>query len=45
MVNWHVLFDLRQALTELSWQAELGFDDIVKDTWRWQSKNPNGYDD
>ncbi len=31
------------ARTELGWQAEHGIDDMVRDAWRWQSENPNGY--
>ena len=31
------------AREELGWQAELGIDAMVTDTWRWQSQNPNGY--
>ena len=31
------------ALRELSWQTEKNLDDMVEDTWRWQSQNPNGY--
>ncbi|MFC0180971.1 UDP-glucose 4-epimerase GalE [Thorsellia kenyensis] len=29
----------------LNWQAELDLEDMVKDTWHWQSNNPNGYDE
>ncbi|WP_462170456.1 UDP-glucose 4-epimerase GalE [Pseudoalteromonas xiamenensis] len=32
-----------KALEELGWQAERGIDDMMIDTWRWQSNNPNGY--
>ena len=28
----------------LNWQAELDVNAMVKDSWHWQSKNPNGYD-
>jgi UDP-glucose 4-epimerase len=28
----------------LNWRAEFGLDDMVRDHWSWQSKNPNGYD-
>ncbi len=28
----------------LGWQANLGIDEMCRDTWNWQSKNPNGYD-
>ncbi|KAF7788373.1 UDP-glucose 4-epimerase [Pseudoalteromonas rubra] len=33
-----------KALKELGWRAERGLDDMMQDTWRWQSQNPNGYD-
>ena len=32
------------ALRELDWQTEKNLDDMVADTWRWQSANPNGYE-
>jgi UDP-glucose 4-epimerase len=32
-----------KALTELNWQAERGLAEMMQDTWRWQSNNPNGY--
>ncbi len=28
----------------LGWEAELGIDDMCRDTWRWQKNNPYGYD-
>jgi UDP-glucose 4-epimerase len=31
------------AREEFQWQAELGIDAMVQDTWRWQSENPDGY--
>ncbi len=31
------------ALRELNWQTEKNLDNMVEDTWRWQSQNPNGY--
>lgn len=31
------------AREELGWQAEKGLNDMVRDAWNWQSKNPNGY--
>ncbi|GAB2190461.1 UDP-glucose 4-epimerase GalE [Sessilibacter sp. MAH1] len=34
-----------KARDELGWQVELGLEEMVRDTWRWQSNNPNGYDD
>lgn len=27
----------------LNWQTEKSLDDMVRDSWRWQSQNPNGY--
>ena len=32
-----------KAKALLNWQAELSITDMCADTWRWQSKNPNGY--
>jgi UDP-glucose 4-epimerase len=32
-----------KALSELGWKAERGLSDMMEDTWRWQSMNPNGY--
>ena len=29
----------------LDWQAEFDIERMCTDTWRWQSQNPNGYDD
>ena len=34
-----------KALKELGWKAELGLDEMVRDTWNWQTKNPTGYQD
>jgi len=31
------------AREELGWSAELGIEEMVRDTWRWQSRNPEGY--
>ncbi|ENY71517.1 UDP-glucose 4-epimerase/UDP-N-acetylglucosamine 4-epimerase [Aeromonas diversa CDC 2478-85] len=33
------------ARDELGWQAERGLEQMMADTWRWQSRNPNGYRD
>ena len=27
----------------LDWEAKLDLDDMCRDSWHWQSKNPNGY--
>ncbi|MFP4547296.1 MAG: UDP-glucose 4-epimerase GalE [Fidelibacterota bacterium] len=35
--------DPAKAKAELGWQAELDLHDMCRDTWRWQSNNPNGY--
>ena len=37
--------DPSKAEVELGWKAEYGIDDMCKDSWRWQSQNPNGYGD
>jgi len=31
------------AKAELDWQTELTLEDACRDTWNWQSHNPNGY--
>lgn len=31
------------ALKELGWAAERGIDEMTRDGWLWQSKNPEGY--
>ncbi|WP_298441808.1 UDP-glucose 4-epimerase GalE [uncultured Ferrimonas sp.] len=35
--------DPKLAEQELGWKATRGVAEMTKDTWRWQSKNPNGY--
>lgn len=35
--------DAALAKKELGWEAERGIDEMCEDSWRWQSKNPNGY--
>ena len=37
--------DPSRAAEELDWRAEKGIDDMVRDAWRWQSQNPQGYPD
>lgn len=32
-----------KAERELGWKTEKTLDDMVRDTWHWQSKNPMGY--
>ncbi len=40
-----VYADANKAKELLGWEAKLGIDEMCEDTWRWQSANPNGYDD
>lgn len=35
--------DPSKAEKELNWQTERNLDDMCRDVWNWQSKNPNGY--
>lgn len=37
--------DPTKAKKVLGWEAKRGIDDMCRDSWNWQSKNPNGYDD
>lgn len=37
--------DASKAKQELGWVAERGIKEMCADSWRWQSQNPNGYDD
>ncbi len=37
--------DASKALNELGWKAERGLLEMCEDSWRWQSNNPNGFDD
>ena len=34
-----------KAQKELGWTAQYGIREMCEDSWRWQSMNPNGYDD
>ncbi|WP_456277536.1 UDP-glucose 4-epimerase GalE [Bacillus sp. AK128] len=36
--------DPSKAKSELGWEAKKGIEEMCKDSWRWQSENPNGYD-
>lgn len=36
--------DPSKAERELGWKAQYGIEKMCEDAWRWQSKNPNGYD-
>jgi UDP-glucose 4-epimerase len=33
-----------KAEANLNWKATRTLSDMTADSWRWQSKNPNGYD-
>ncbi len=37
--------DASKAKEELGWIAEKGIEEMCADSWRWQSNNPNGYED
>lgn len=36
--------DPSKAKTLLGWEAQYDVQDMCRDSWRWQSQNPNGYD-
>ena len=35
---------VEKAKRLINWQAVLDVNAMVKDSWHWQSKNPNGYE-
>ncbi|MFT8350684.1 UDP-glucose 4-epimerase GalE [Clostridium saccharoperbutylacetonicum] len=35
--------DSSKANRELNWKAKRGLEDMCRDSWVWQTKNPNGY--
>lgn len=37
--------DPAKAERVLGWKAERGLDEMCEDAWRWQSQNPNGYEE
>ena len=37
--------DASKAEKELDWKAENGIRDMCEDSWRWQSNNPQGYEE
>lgn len=37
--------DASRAKEKLGWQAQKTLEDMCRDSWRWQSQNPNGYRD
>ena len=36
--------DASKAKKELGWEAKYGIEDMCRDSWNWQSNNPNGYE-
>ena len=34
-----------KAKKELGWEAKRGIKEMCADSWRWQSNNPNGYEE
>ncbi len=38
-----VYSDPSKAKRLLGWEAQYGIDEMCRDTWKWQSQNPNGY--
>ena len=37
--------DPGKAAKELNWTAQYGIEEMCRDSWSWQSRNPNGYRD
>jgi len=37
--------DASKAKEELGWTAQFGIKEMCADSWRWQSNNPNGYEE
>ncbi len=35
----------QKAYEEIGWKARYGIREMCEDSWRWQSQNPNGYED
>ncbi len=36
--------DASKAEKELGWKAQYGIEDMCRDSWKWQSQNPNGFE-
>ena len=36
--------DCSKAKREMGWEAKYTIDDMCRDSWNWQCKNPNGYE-
>ena len=37
--------DPQKAKKEMGWEAQYGIKEMCEDAWRWQSNNPNGYEE
>ena len=37
--------DPSKAERELGWKAQFGVEDMCRDTWRWQKRHPNGFEE
>ena len=37
--------DPSKAKNELGWEAQYGIREMCEDSWRWQSNNPQGYEE
>lgn len=37
--------DPSKAWEKLGWKAEYGIEDMCRDSWNWQKKNPNGFEE
>ncbi|HBD0380811.1 TPA: GDP-mannose 4,6-dehydratase, partial [Escherichia coli] len=37
--------DPSKAYEELNWRAKKDLADMIRDAWKWQVQNPNGYSD
>lgn len=37
--------DPAKALRELGWKAQYGIEEMCRDSWNWQRKNPNGFEE
>ena len=36
--------DCTKAKEQMGWEARYGIDEMCRDSWNWQSRNPNGYE-
>ena len=37
--------DCTKAKEQMGWEAKYDIDDMCRDSWNWQSKNPNGFEE